>query len=557
MNTLFGKPRFKTGRTRLFILLPAALCGILFLYACDFPGSPTGGESYLTINLSGAPADTSRAVISNATIATLEYEITFTGSGAPFTEEITGGSTSMSITLAPGTWTIDVDAYATVGVPPLIGSGTATVTLARGQYKSVPIEMEVERVTYEPSLSTYYLHNEADLRRLIGDDATDLSIGAGKTFILENDITITDPWMPIGYATSFNAIFDGAGKTITISGGFSPAALGGQYLGLFGQTGAGTIKNLTIVYNNLTATSTYTGSPYDKIYLGGAAAHATETTFTNVHVKGSIDYTLNTGSYQLFIGGVAGIMENALGNTAITQCSFQGNLKGTGAYIDAGGILGSYAGTPPYTGRIGESFTAGSIIANSTNDGTAGGIAGISSNGDIENCYSTAAVSSVTLSSSDYSQAGGIIGLFGYSGGKVSKCYALGPVTNTHSSSPPPYKGYAGGIVGENNVSIPLTIENCAALANVGGTGTLQSGRVLGILASGTSTNNYAASDTTLTGSGGTDGITTYALSAFQGSGNQSMYETTLSWTFVNGDWKFIGAYNYPVLSWQTAPPSP
>jgi hypothetical protein len=545
MNTLFGKPRFKTGRTRLFILLPAALCGILFLYACDFSGSPLGGESYLTINLSGAPAEASRAVISNDTINNvLEYEVTFTGpGGVPFMEIVPPGSGTFTITLAPGMWSIDVEAYDyPSSVKTLVGTGTAAVTLARGQYKSVPIAMTVDP-SYESGLTKIYIHNEAELRRvgsgLPGDFAID---GTITEFVLEDNITITDPWTPIGHATSFDAIFNGAEKTITISNGFSAAALGDQYLGLFGQTGAGTIKNLTIVYNNLTATSTYTSSQY----LGGAAAYATGTSFDNVHVKGSINHT---ASADLDIGGVVG---NRSGTADISNCSFEGTLAVTGtSTIYAGGILGNQRTSGG--GAIKNSFTAGTISASSGSRIMAGGIVGRGPC-SITSCYSAAAVSAASLTgSTNTSMAGGIIGQ-PVTPSAVKWCYALGPVAITGGAAS---NNSAGGISG--TAGTPSTIQFCAALAEVdGGTTNTYVGRVIGY---GSSSSSYAANDTSLarsgSGSNSEDGNTAYALSAFQGSGNQSMYETTLSWTFVNGNWKFIGAYNYPVLSWQTAPPSP
>jgi hypothetical protein len=68
---------------------------------------------------------------------------------------------------------------------------------------------------------------------------------------------------------------------------------------------------------------------------------------------------------------------------------------------------------------------------------------------------------------------------------------------------------------------------------------------------------NYAASDKAITrGSSpaGFDGDTSYAISAFQGAGNQSKY-VALSWTFVSPGWKWITGYSYPVLNWQTEAP--
>jgi hypothetical protein len=97
-------------------------------------------------------------------------------------------------------------------------------------------------------------------------------------------------------------------------------------------------------------------------------------------------------------------------------------------------------------------------------------------------------------------------------------------------------------------------------LAEVDGATSADVGRVCGYLdGGGTASGNYAAYDKAITrgtsGSTAVDGDATYAISAFQGSANQSKYP---GWDFTTGtgDWKFISGYDYPVLNWQTeAPP--
>jgi hypothetical protein len=158
MNTLYGKLRFKPVIMRFYVFLLAAFCGILLFYACDFPGSPPGGESYLTINLPGDPAGSSRAVISNTTISALEYKMIFTGPGGTvITEIIPPGLGSLSLTLAPGAWSIAAEAYAPPGVSggALVGTGSKSVTLAPGDSVTVPIAMTVTSA-YEGTLDTYY-----------------------------------------------------------------------------------------------------------------------------------------------------------------------------------------------------------------------------------------------------------------------------------------------------------------------------------------------------------------------------------------------------------------
>jgi hypothetical protein len=91
---------------------------------------------------------------------------------------------------------------------------------------------------------------------------------------------------------------------------------------------------------------------------------------------------------------------------------------------------------------------------------------------------------------------------------------------------------------------------------------------------SSTFTNNYAASDMTIYYYGSTpaadtglDGIDTYARADFEGPlSSPSPYDSgKLDWNFTPGNpepdvwWKFLPAsanYPYPVLSWQTEPPT-
>jgi hypothetical protein len=78
-----------------------------------------------------------------------------------------------------------------------------------------------------------------------------------------------------------------------------------------------------------------------------------------------------------------------------------------------------------------------------------------------------------------------------------------------------------------------------------------------------TFTSNYAASDISITrsGSGSNNsnltGDRTYTRGAFTGPPAGAVYTdaTKLNWNF-SGGWKFISAYSYPVLSWQTTPPA-
>jgi hypothetical protein len=522
--------------------------------SCDFPGLPPKGQleegqASLTVKFPGA--GNGRSVLQDDFIGGLTYEVTFTGPGGTVIERTVEGG-SISLALDAGEWAIEAKAFVDYppGVP--VGSGGETVTLFEGRYESVTILMYVDPA-YERTLSNIYIHNEAELRRI----GTDFAINGAKKFYLERDIVLTEPWTPIGGipggssapAESFKAVFDGQGHSITIRS-FSSEALSGTYLGLFGRTGDGAdIKNLTIVYPNLTVTSS------DVQWLGGLVGSATATKVSNVHVLGTIEYTAaDSRNIDIIgIGGLVGGDDGSSGSSTglqIYNSSFTGTLKGTGEQgVNAGGILGSLSSSGG-NAKIETSYAAGIIHATSTSgDAYAGGIAG---NGacSITDCYSAA---EVAVSAVRYAYAGGIIGQLAGSVTGFGKCYALGSVSAGKTEA----AIYAGGIAGRSG----SLIENCVALAEVDGKTSSYVGRIIGDFWSGTSSEtNYAAKDKNIIrgspGSSAIDGdYTSYGISDFEGTENQSKY-TDLSWTFnAETGWKWLSPYPYPVLGWQTEAP--
>jgi hypothetical protein len=532
MNTRNKFP-FKTMRPYTFI--PAALFCALFLYACNFSGSLPDGQNYLTVNFSGTSGTSSAnnahlgpspSVLSNSHINLLEYKVTFKGPGGTVIEREVEGK-SISLPLEAGKWDITADAYDPGGITPM-GTGTAEVTVILGQSQSVTIPMTVDPL-YEAGLANIFIHNEAELQR-IGAAVGGLAINVStRTFYLENDIVLTEPWTPIGTSTApFKAKFYGQGHTITINS-FSSTAINGQYLGLFGKTDGATIEKLTIVYPDLTVNA---NPSYDS-YVGGLAGQADATTIDNVHVKGVITYT-SSSTGNLEIGGLVGIEDTG---SSISNSSFSGTLTGEGGMVRAGGIAGQSEAT------INTSYVAGTITVNPT--GSYVSVGGIVGQGtpSILNCYSAVTVMGTGMPAF-ITRGGGIIGTL--TSGSVSKCYALDLVTVAGTTVI-----YAGGIAGHSYDNI----ENCAALADVDGGTSTTVGYVIGNNV-GTSTPNYVISTATITRNATPDPNivdgTSFPPSDFQ---NESTY-TGLGWAFgVPGGWKWISGYDYPVLSWQTTAP--
>jgi hypothetical protein len=248
--------------------MPRKICGFivlsviaLYCVSCDlppgpnYPGTLPGGKpdktGTLTLYLAGTAnqqkAALSRSVLSGTFIDGLTYRFTFTrlaggsDNGAFFLDTAAGTTT---VPLEAGSWRVDAAAYHGAD---LVGEGSTTVTIVADEELTETITMTVDP-DYEATLTTVYIHNEAELRR-IGAAVGGLAIdNPSRTFYLENDIVLTRPWAPIGNITSrFKAKFDGKGHTITIIS-FDPDSLTGDrdYVGLFGLIDGAEIKDLNI-----------------------------------------------------------------------------------------------------------------------------------------------------------------------------------------------------------------------------------------------------------------------------------------------------------------------
>ena len=163
-------------------------------------------------------------------------------------------------------------------------------------------------------------------------------------------------WVPIGNSNKqYAGTFDGNGKTITNL--YINASQ--NYMGLFGYTYKGTIKNLTFENTNVTNTGYYTG-----ILVGEADG----STFQNIKIsktcqmKGGRDYT----------GGIAGSHDGNAYN-----CVNYASVQGT---IDVGGLFGMYD-------KEGNSITACANYGNVTaSREIVGGLVGYFGSGTILDC---------------------------------------------------------------------------------------------------------------------------------------------------------------------------
>jgi hypothetical protein len=516
--------------------------------------------------LSTGNSGESRSVLSDDFIDGLKYLMTFSGPGGEtITRDAPGGS--ISVSLVHGDWTITANAYepGDTAYASVVGTGQETVMVGMVQNQLVTLLMDIDTL-YEATLTDIHIHNETELLRLgAGSGVDGLSINRNITFHLENSITLTRPWTPIGDDDApFEAVFDGNGRTITIRA-FSPDALASPYLGFIGRAEGGEVKNLNLRYE---LEGTQTGTAAGRLCIGGAAGSAAGTSFDTVTVSGTISVT---ASAPVYIGGIAGEMgQFASLYPAIRQSSFTGTVAAVSPEdVHAGGIFGHGS-----AGGISGSYAAGTVSAESSAGGTAyaGGIAGgssisrsISGSEGIENCYAYTAVTAKT--STGEANAGGIVG-DGY-GAYIAKCYAAGSVKGEGPAA------YAGGIaaIGGNshdfeNCMVLLTILDGGASADVhtlfgnwatSTTGTAAGSKVWDAITITRGGSQYTNDGFPLLSSlaldpiKDIDGIPAFTPAALFKEADHAIY-TAVGWTFgTNPDnWKWLEGYDYPVLAWQT-----
>ena len=138
-------------------------------------------------------------------------------------------------------------------------------------------------------------------------------------FELDNDIDLTDiTWTPIGQSSSFTAIFNGNGHTIS---NLTINSTTTDYVGLFGRTdNHATIKNLTL------ENATITGEDY----VGGLIGYANNTTIDQVGVDAQVDG-------KQYVGGMVGRLN---GGVTIKDSYISGAVDPNNNASRVGGLIG-------------------------------------------------------------------------------------------------------------------------------------------------------------------------------------------------------------------------
>jgi hypothetical protein len=226
-------------------------------------------------------------------------------------------------------------------------------------------------------------------------------------YVLKNNITLdsTTNFTPIGTSsTPFTGSFDGQGYKISGLKINTPSA---NFVGLFGATQGGAIKNFTIDHVGITGQQ-YVGAITGQL-IWGTISDVTVMSTTNSPVTG-VDY----------VGGAVGhIPSNTTLNAQVSS-----PVVGTGTG-HAGGLVGWLASNGTVVGAM-----TGSVTGSSS--GHVGGLVGeISSNGTAVG-YATGAV---TSTGSGYT--GGLVGNLAGNGRALG--YSVGAING---------KSWTGGLVG-------------------------------------------------------------------------------------------------------------
>ena len=204
-------------------------------------------------------------------------------------------------------------------------------------------------------------------------------------------------WVPIGDINNkYQGTFDGNNKTITNL--YINASQ--NYMGLFGYTDEGTIKNLTFEYANVTKTNNYAGVLVGKAFRGS--------TLQNIKISNTCQ--IKGGNYT---GGIAGYLDGNAYNCV--NCATVQGIQ------NIGGLCGHYSRS-----RTGNSMTACANYGNVTASSLAvGGLVGYFDSGTIQDCANYGDVKGTE-------RVAGMAGTV--SNGKIQNVFSYGNISVTNKT---------------------------------------------------------------------------------------------------------------------------
>lgn len=223
--------------------------------------------------------------------------------------------------------------------------------------------------------------DEAGLKAIANDLA--------GSYVLANDITLSEQWTPI---STFTGTLDGAGHAIK---GLRIA--GGSPTGLFGETDGATIKNLRVVEAKV---ADWGSSKKAGIIVGWAKNTTIEACFTSGVVEGN-DH----------VGGIIGRLEGTMKNCLSTAASFSSGWQ-------AGGLAGS-CGTATFENNVflGQVYCKGDW-------GGVGGILGLAEGGTVTMKHNVSAPFALGIERSNNGHMFAMCGMLNNATIEMTDCYA-------------------------------------------------------------------------------------------------------------------------------------
>ena len=240
-----------------------------------------------------------------------------------------------------------------------------------------------------------------------------------------DDSKIEKSWVPIGNSNNkYQGTFDGNNKTITNL--YINASQ--YYMGLFGCTYEGTIKNLTFEYANVTNTNNYVGVLVGKAFWGSTLQNIKISNTCQIKggkYTGGIAGYLDGNAYNCvncakvqgiqYIGGLCGYYSRISNSiNSMTACANYGNV--TASSLGVGGLVGYFD-----SGTIQDCANYGDVKGTDRIAGMAGSV----NNGKIQNVFSYGNISVTNKTQNvgmafGYSYSGATEGMVAYySGAKL------------------------------------------------------------------------------------------------------------------------------------------
>ncbi|CAN1526081.1 Filamentous haemagglutinin, N-terminal [Burkholderiaceae bacterium] len=338
--------------------------------------------------------------------------------------------------------------------------------------------------------------------------------------------------------------------TVSVANSYATGSVTGTQGGVGGLLGTNSIDTATSSSGNVTnsyasgnvsnASSSSTGG---LIGINTSATSSNSAYISNSYATG----TVSSGGDS--VGGLVG-NNQGYGDARILQSYATGSVTSTSALgNNVGGLVGLVSSGASGNANINQSYATGAVIAAKTLGGLVGVINAGAGSANVEQSYATSTVQQTAASG----VAGGLVGQVSLpsNGGyvQISNNFATGHVNGSTGS-------YLGGLVGKFDAAAKGGMQNNYAMGSV--SGSVNSGGLIGALATGSSLqNNYwnstnnAGLNTTSGGVGGklvaTAGVAALSTTDMQTLSNFSGWDTNSVWqslSYFNNQLPFLRQNN-------------